>query len=372
MRTIKFLIVKEFRQIFRNKTLLPLIFFMPVMQLLILPYAADFDVKNINISIVDHDHSSYSRNLITKILSSGYFRMAEYNEVYSKTFKKIESDKSDLILEIPLGFESNLARESRQKLFISINAINGTKALMGNEYLNQIIADYNSDIRLDIAPAQQFSSAASIALDFLYWYNIHLNYKLFMVPGILVMLVTLVCALLCSLNIVREKEVGTLEQINVTPIHKFQFIIGKLVPFWFLGIFMFSLGLTIARLVYGIIPLGNIALLYGFLSIYLIAMLGFGFLISTFAETQQQAVTIVFLFILVFFLMSGLFTPIESMPPWAIYIAQSNPVTYFVDVVRMIVLKGSSLKDIRNHIIIISGFAILFNALAIYNYKKTS
>jgi len=187
------------------------------------------------------------------------------------------------------------------------------------------------------------------------------------------MLVTLICSLLCSLNIVKEKEVGTLEQINVTPIRKYQFILGKLIPFLLIGLFMFSVGFfLIARLIFNIAPLGNTGLLYGYLAVYLIAMLGFGFLISTYAETQQQAVVLVFLFILVFFLMSGLFTPIESMPGWAMVIARCNPVTYFVAVMRMIVLKGSGFGDIRIHFLITAGFALLFNGWAIINYKKTS
>jgi ABC-2 type transport system permease protein len=181
------------------------------------------------------------------------------------------------------------------------------------------------------------------------------------------------CTLICALNIVKEKESGTIEQINVTPVKKYQFILAKLIPFWIIGMFEFSLGLfLVARLVYGIIPVGSIELLYAFLSCYLVAMLGFGLLLSTYAETQQQAMTISFFFVMIFLLLSGLFTSIDSMPGWAKVLAQCNPVTYFIDVVRMIVLKGSGFRDIKYHFLIIIGFALVFNSWAILNYRKTS
>ena len=194
-----------------------------------------------------------------------------------------------------------------------------------------------------------------------------------MVPGILVFLVTMIGAYMCALNLVKEKEVGTIEQINVTPIKKYHFILGKLIPFWIIGILVFSVGLfVIGRWVYGIIPLGNIGILYAFLAIYLIAVLGIGLLISTYSNSQQQAMSLAFFFMMIFLLMSGLFTSIDSMPEWAKWIARLNPVTYFIEVMRMLVMKGSGFDDIKNHFIIMAGFAIFFNGWAIINYKKTS
>jgi len=194
-----------------------------------------------------------------------------------------------------------------------------------------------------------------------------------MVPGILAVLVTMVAGFMSSLNIVREKEIGTIEQINVTPIRKFHFIVGKLVPFWLIGVFVFTVGLFgISRLFYGIVPLGSVALLYGFLAIYLVALLGFGLLVSTYSDTQQQAMSVAFFFIMIFMLMSGLFTPIDSMPPWAQVIAHLNPVTYFIDVMRSIVLKGSGFRDLQRDFYIIVAFAVVLNGWAILNYRKTS
>lgn len=373
MRTLKFLLQKEFKQIFRNKSLLPLIFAIPIVQLLILPLAADYEVKNINISIVDHDHSAYSQKLISKIGSSGYFRLTDYSPSFTAAFKQIEKEKADLVLEIPKGFEDNLIRENRQQLFIAVNAINGVKAGLGGAYLNQIIAAFNNDIRLQWVQPEKFDPMPVITVASSNWFNQNMNYRFFMVPAILVVLVTMVGAYMCALNIVKEKEVGTIEQINVTPIRKYQFILGKLIPFWIIGMIVFSIGLfLIARLVYHIIPVGSLLLLYSYLSVYLVALLGLGLLISTMAETQQQAMSVAFFFIMIFMLMSGLFTSIDSMPQWAYVIAKFSPVTYFIEVVRMIVLKGSGFSDIRYHFLIMIGFAVLLNGWAILNYKKTS
>lgn len=373
MRTLKFLLIKEFKQIFRNKSLLPLIFMVPIVQLLILPLAANFEIKNINLSVVDHDHSPYSQKLIDKILSSSYFRLASYNNSFKGAFKQIESDKSDLVLEIPEGFEDGMVRENRQKLFIAVNAINGTKANLGGAYLGTIIMNYNSDIRLNWALPGRLSTVTTLEVAPINWFNRFLNYNLFMVPGILVILVTIMCTLLCAINIVKEKEDGTIEQINVTPIKKHIFILGKLIPFWIIGMFEFSLGLfVIARLVYGIIPLGSLPALYTFLGLYLIAMLGFGLLLSTYSSSQQQAMSMAFFFIMIFILMSGLFTAVENMPEWAQVIARCNPVTYFMQVVRMIVLKGSNFADVKYHLLIISVFTFIFNSWAVLNYRKAN
>ncbi len=372
MRVLKYLLVKEFKQIFRNKALLPVIFVMPVIQLLIMPLAADYEIKNINISVVDHDRSPYSRALISKITASGYFKLADYSNSFKEAFTQIERDQSDLILEIPRGFESNLTREGRQKLFIAVNAINGTKAGLGGNYLSAIIASFNKDI-ITLYQTGKPIKQPSIQATVINWFNPYLNYQFFMVPAILVILVTMVGAYMCALNIVKEKEVGTIEQINVTPIKKHHYILGKLIPFWIIGMVVFTIGFFgISWLVYGIIPLGSLALLYSYLALYLVALLGFGLLLSTYAETQQQAMSLAFFFMLIFILMSGLFTPIESMPAWAKVIAAFNPVTYFVEVMRMVVLKGSGLVNIQYHFLVMGLFAIVFNTWAILSYQKTS
>lgn len=372
MRTLKFLLQKEFKQIFRDKIIIVLILVIPTIQLLILPLAANYEVKNINLAVVDNDHSTFSQKLISKITASGYFRLTGYNVSFNDAFKLIEKDRADLILEIPRGFERNLVRESEQKLFIAVNAINGVKANLGGAYLNTIIRDFNGELRLQLISSPGLNNASTIEITSSNWYNPNMSYHIFMVPGILAILVTMVGGFLSALNIVKEKEMGTIEQINVTPIKKYHFILGKLIPFWCLGLLVFSVGLTISWLVYGIIPVGSLFVLYGFIAIYLLAILGFGLLISTFCENQQQAMFIAFFFVMIFILLGGLFTSIDSMPEWAKIIARLNPVSYLIEVVRMVILKGSSFKDIRYHLFIISIFAVVLNSLAVWNYRKTS
>lgn len=371
MRTIRFLLEKEFRQIFRNRTLLALILVVPVVQLLILPLAADYEVRNISLAVVDHDHSSYTRQLVQKIDASGYFRIAPYTATYGEALKLMEEDRADIILELPAGFESRLVREGGERILVAANAINGVKAGLGSNYLSQIIAGWNRDIRLEWLPVQHFEAATQIEVVTAAWYNPFLDYRLFMVPGILAVLVTMIGGYMSALNIVKEKEIGTIEQINVTPIRKHHFILGKLIPFWVLGIVIFSIGLLgVSALVYGIWPKGNVLLLYAFLAVYLVAVLGFGLLVSTYADTQQQAMSVAFFFIMIFLLMSGLFTSIDSMPEWARIIARCNPVTYFVEVMRMIVLKGSGFRAIAPHLGIVLLMGVVLNAWAILNYRK--
>jgi len=372
MRTIRFLLQKEFKQIFRNKAILAMVMVMPVMQLLILPMAANYEVKNVNVAVIDNDHSSYSQKLISKITASGYFRLTGYDFSFKQAFKLIETDDADLILEIPQGFERNLVRENEQKLFIAVNAINGTKANLGGVYLASVIKDFNGDVRLQLVQKGRFNQQPEIDIASSNWFNPLLNYHVFMVPGILAILVTMVGGFLSALNIVKEKEVGTIEQINVTPIKKHHFILGKLIPFWILGNVVFTLGLIVAWAVYGIVPVGNLFLLYGFISVYLLAVLGFGLLISTFCDTQQQAMFIMFFFMMVFILMGGLFTSIDSMPDWAKVVTKFNPVSYLIEVMRMIVLKGSGFRDILKQLGIIAVFAAVLNSWAVFNYKKTS
>jgi ABC-2 type transport system permease protein len=372
MRTLQFLLQKEFRQIFRNKAIVAIILVVPIVQLLILPLAANYEVKNINLALVDNDHSEYSQKLVSKITASGYYRLTGFSTSFKYAFKLIEADKADLILEIPHGFQQNLIKENEQKLFVAVNAINGTKANLGGAYLNTIIRNFNDDIRMQLMEPGKFNFSPAIEITSSNWFNPLMNYRIFMVPGILAVLVTMIGSYLSALNIVKEKEIGTIEQINVSPIKKHHFILGKLIPFWILGLIVFSLGLLVSWLVYGITPLGSIILLYGFVAVYLLAVLGLGLLISTFSDTQQQAMFIAFFFLIIFILMGGLFTPIDSMPDWAKAVTKLNPVSYLIDVMRMIILKGSGIKDVQNHLYIIMLFAIILNSWAVWNYKKTS
>ncbi|MFD2514835.1 ABC transporter permease [Pontibacter locisalis] len=372
MRTLLFLLQKEFRQIFRDKAILRMIFAMPILQLVVLPWAADYEMKNIRLSVVDHDRSSYSQKLVNKITSSGYFQLNTYTSSFADALDEVEKDRADLILEIPAKFEKTLIREDEATLFMALNAINGVKANLGGAYLRSIIQDYNREVRMDWIQLPRFNTEARIEVAPSNWYNPLLNYQYFMVPGILVILVTLVGSFLTALNIVREKEVGTMEQINVTPIKKHHFILGKLIPFWILGLVVLTIGFLISWVVYGIVPLGSFVTIYVFAAVYLLAVLGLGLLISSYADSQQQAMLISFFMMMVFILLSGLYTSIDSMPKWAQYITYLNPVAYFIEVIRLVVLKGAGLYEIRQQLLIITGFAVVLNAWAVLSYRKRS
>jgi ABC-2 type transport system permease protein len=370
MRTLKFLLQKEFRQIFRDKAILRIIFIMPVIQLILLPWAADYEVKNIHLGVVDNDHSSYSRQLISKITASGYFQLDDYTSSYATALKGIEKGKIDLILEIPISFEKQLVKEDASTLSMSVDAINGVKAILGSAYLRSIIGDFNQEIRTKWIQLPRFSPETNIAVTSSNWFNPLMNYKYFMVPGILVILLTMVGSFLSCLNIVKEKEIGTIEQINVTPIKKYEFILGKLIPFWIIGIAVLSIGLGISFVVYGIRPAGSLLTIYVFAAVYLLAVLGLGLLVSTYTSNQQQAMLMSFFLMMIFILLGGLYTSIDSMPAWARAITRINPVSYFIDVMRMVVLKGSGLREIKDQLLIMLGFAVILNSWAVINYRK--
>ena len=374
MKIIGYIIQKEFRQIFRNKGMLPVIFILPLIQLLILSNAATFDVKNISFAYIDSDKTSTSRALVDKFEASTYFNVLENFPSQKIAEEAMKSGEVDVILEIPLYFERNLVKNRKTDLALYLNAIDGAKAGIENVYVQQIVKEYNKSIMIDLV--SQGNNQAADQIDVItvpsFWYNNTLNYKTFMVPGILVLLVTMITIFLSGMNIVREKEIGTLEQINVTPIKKHQFIIGKLFPFWMLGLVILTVGLLIAKIIFKVPMLGNIALIYLFTSVYLLVILGMGLLISNFTNTQQQAMFIAWFFMVIFILMSGLFTPIESMPVWAQNITLFNPIRYFVEIIRMVMLKGSGLQDIIPKFAIITFYAVIMNGLAVWSYKKTN
>jgi ABC-2 type transport system permease protein len=369
MKVLRYILKKEFKQIFRDKTILAMMFAMPTIQLIILPLAMNFDVKNVNLAVVDNDHSSYSRQMIAKIAASGYFRIVAAESSFKRALKYIEREKADLVLEIPAGFERNLVREGQQKVGVSVDAINGTKAAIGGSYLQSVIIGFNKDIPIN---AGRKPAAGAIDITYSNWFNPLAEYRFYVVPAVLVLLLTLIGGFMSALNIVREKEVGTIEQINVTPIQKWEFILGKLIPFWVVGMIVFTLGLLVAWGLYGIWPVGSFVTLYIFAAIYLVALLGFGLLVSTYTNNQLQAMFVAFFFMMIFMLMSGLFTSVDSMPAWAKVIANLTPVTHFIKVIRMIVLKGSGFADVQLEFLYLLIFAVLLNGWAIFNYRKTS
>jgi len=371
MRTILFIVQKEFLQIFRNKSMLPLIFAMPIIQLLILANAATYEIENINLHMVDNDLSSYSQQLAGKLEASPYFRLVNHSFSHDAAFQDLLTEKADLILTIPSGFEKDLLTTNKAQLHLSLNAINGSKAGVANSYIQTIIQDFNQHIRTNWLNQPKGTLPMHIDVTYANWYNPDMDYQTFMVPGIMVLLVTMIGMFLSGMNIVKEKEIGTIEQLNVTPIKKHHFIIGKLLPFWVIAIGELAFGLLVGIWAFNVPVVGSIGLIFIFAAVYLLVVLGIGLLVSTFTDTQQQAMFISWFFLVIFILMSGLFTAIENMPAWAQKITWFNPVAYFVEVIRMVMLKGSGFAEISWHFTVMIVFAVIINTLAVWNYRKT-
>ena len=364
MRIVFFLVQKEFLQIFRNKFMLPMLLVMPVVQTVLLSFAANYEIKNLSLGVVDHDLSPLSRQLVAKFGASGYFKVQQVSFSAKEADEDLARDRTDLILEIPPHFERDLVREGNAAVSITANAINATKAGLGLGYANGMVRDFNQSL------ATGSQRPAGIEVTYSNWYNPRLDYKTFMVPGILGEIIALIICFLTALNIVREREVGTIEQLNVTPIQKWQFILGKLLPFWMISLVMMTVGLTVGWLIFRIPMLGDLRLVFLYTLVFAPCMLGLGFLISNFAESQQQAMFTAWFFLIIFILMCGLFTPADSMPQWAQYLNMLNPVKYFVEFMRLVLLKGAGFAEIRQNLFTVLGYALVVNSLAVWSYRK--
>jgi len=370
MKTILYLVQKEFLQIFRDKMMLPVIFAIPVFQLLILSYTATFEIKKIDLGIADLDQSATSSDLISRFSASPFYIMKEIKGNYQELEEQMQSGELEQIIYIPQGFEKKLFTKNNTAVQVVTDAINGSAASLMSAYSMRIISDYNKQFLVKelFMPMDYKNINTEVA----YWYNPDLNYKTFMVPGILVLLVTVIGLFLSAMNIVKEKEIGTIEQLNVTPIKKYQFIIGKLLPFWIIAMFDLLLGLLLARFVFMVPMIGSISLVIGVAAIYLVLVLGMGLFISSISNNQQQSMFISWFFVMIFILLSGLFTAVENMPQWARALNVVNPIAYFIKFMRLVLLKGSSFADVSHLIASISIYALFMISLATWRYRKVS
>ena len=372
---MKYLIEKEFKQLFRNPFIPKLIILFPCMIMILMPWAASLEIKNIRLDIVDGDHSAMSMKLVDKVMASTYFHVKACPDTYDEGLRHVEEGKADIILEIPRGFERDWMQGRSPRVLIAANAVNGTKGGMGSSYLASIVSDYARSLDAGRRPAEGASSVVRLPqaeVRILNLFNPWLNYKLFMVPALMVMLLTLMCGALPALNVVGEKEAGTIEQINVTPVGKFTFICAKLVPYWLIGLVVRTICFLLAWLLYGILPAGHFWTIYMFSVIFLLLISGFGLVVSNYSSTLQQAMFVMFFFILILVLMSGLFTPIHSMPRWAQVITYINPLRYFVEVMRTVYLRGGGFTDLFPQLGALIAFAVEFNLWAVISYRKSS
>lgn len=370
MRTVLFLVEKELRQLRRNRTLLTLLLLAPLLQLLLLSYAANYEIRNLALTVVDHDHTSASRRLVAKFQYTDYFRVQAVRASVDEAERDLLLDHADLVLVVPRGFDRGLVRDRHAQVQVLVNAINSVKAGLAASYAAAVVQAYQREV----APAASVTAAVPAGLEVVpaYWYNPRLNYRTFMVPGLLVELVSIIVAFVATLNIVREKELGTIEQLNVTPIRKWQFILGKLLPFWLAGLYQLAVGLLLARYLFQVPMVGSVALLYVITAGYLVIPLGLGLLISAVSATQQQAMFVAWFCIMIFVLLCGLFTPIEYMPRWAQTLDLLNPLQYIIRIARLILLKGATFQHVLPDVLVLLAMAVGVNALAVWRYRKTT
>jgi ABC-2 type transport system permease protein len=363
MRRIWFLAQAEVLHVIRDRATLAQVLVVPIVQMLVLANAATFDIRQTPTWIVDLDRTSVSRALVSRIAASGHFDVVGTQPSSAAADASMLAGKTTLVLTIPRDFERSLTRNRAADVQLTVNAEKGSAAGIVQSYAAAIVTNYAAALN---GPG----GAAPLEIRTRMRYNAVRNYKHYMVPGILVALVTIIASLLTSQNIAREKELGTLEQLNVTPITRGQFIAGKLLPYWCLGIVELALGLGVGVLAFGVPVRGSVLLLFGVAGVYLLVALGIGLFISALVRTQQQAMFVTFFIVHIYLLMSGLFTPVDSMAPWVQAVSQANPVRHFVTISRAILMKGAGLQDIAQPFVILVVSAVLVLTVAVRQYRK--
>jgi ABC-2 type transport system permease protein len=370
VRTLLFLLEKEFRQIFRDRQIMAMILVLPILQLVVLANAATFEVKQARFALVDHDHSPASRSLVERFTASGRFLLGQRYASTERATEALRAGEHRMVLEVPNGFAVDLERDRSASVLLVLDAVDGATAGILNAYAGTILQRFQHELGATVqarrGTVQNPGARGSVS----YRFNPELSYRDYMVPGILVELVTMVGLLLSALNIVREKEIGTLEQLNVTPMTKSQFIAAKLIPFWLLGLVALTVGLVVARLLFYVPFRGSLLLVFAIGALYLLVMVGLGLAISTVSDTQQQATFLATFVLIVCILLSGLFTPAESMPRWAQILTLFNPLFHFVAVMRKVLLMGTGLAGIHTHVLYLAAFAATVLPAAAWRYRK--
>jgi ABC-2 type transport system permease protein len=380
MRTLGFLLRKEFLQIVRDRAMLRLLIIVPVMQLLVLGSAATFEIRRTPLYVIDHDQTSSSRGLVERLVASGRFEAVDASQSPALADRAMLAREVAAIVQIPHDFERDLVRTSSAPVQLVLDAEDGAAAGIRRAYALQILERYSAELASTIGPAAGIAApaqpagvpAARIDLRLRGWFNPELRYTDFMVPGILVLLITVVATAVGSMNIVREKEIGTLEQLNVTPVTRGQFIAAKLIPFWIIALVDLALGLGVGRLVVDVPVRGSLLLVFGAAMVYLVAALAIGLWISTRVETQQQAMLASFSINMIYLLMSGLFTPLQSMPRWAQWIAELSPLKHFIVIMRGVLIMGAGLAEVAAPLGVLALYGTLVLALAVRQYSKTA
>lgn len=365
MRAFVVLLQKEFLQIRRNPFLPRLIVVFPILIMLVMPLIMTMDVRNVDVVAVDLDRSTTSRRILSHVGASAYFTMICTTSEFGEAQRLLEKGKADVIVQIPRDFERSLATGAPERIHIAANGVDATKGSLGMQYLVRSIARTLEELRGERAPA-----CGSDLITIQNRFNPTLNYRHYMIPALMIMLFILLCGFLPALSIVGEKERGTIEQINVTPVGRLTFTLAKLIPYWLIGLFVLTVAMTVAWLVYGLAPTGSVGAVYLGALLFILTISGFSLTIANFSQTMQQTMFVMYFFIMIFMLMSGLLTPIDSMPEWAQQITFALPPRYFVEILRSVYLKGTTVAELWRCYVALGLFALLFNGLAAVTYRK--
>lgn len=373
----------EVLHVVRDRATLAQIIIMPLVQLLVLSNVATFAVRSTPAYIVDYDRTSTSRGIASRLQASRWFDIVGQSMSADSAQRALLGGDVTMVMTIPNDFERDLVHDGVAHVQLEVNTAKGSAAGIAQAYVQQILTEYAAELAPRIHPTLRTvhdepedvpptPSLGTLDIRTRGWYNAQLDYKQYMVPGILVALVTIIGSLLTAQNLAREKEVGTIEQLNVTPISRAQFITAKLLPFWVLALIDLVLGLVVGRVILGVAIRGNPLLLMFCAAVYLIVPLGIGLWISTLVDTQQQAMFVNFFLTMIYLLMSGLFTPIESMPHWLQVASLLNPVRHFVTISRGILIRGAGFTEIEQPLAILAVYGAVVLTLAVRQYHKTS
>ena len=353
---LKDILKKEMRQFRRNEFMPRTVIMFPIVIMLLMPLVANMEVRNVNVAVVDEDGQDLSQLFVQRVQASENLSLEGIYRSYDEALQRVEECEADIIVEIPNGF----SRGERQKINVSANAVNSTKGSLGLQYVMQIIND-----SMQATTGQQPSD-----MSVRYLYNDTLNYRHFMIPALMIMLIIAICGFLPALNMVSEKELGTIEQINVTPVSKFTFTMSKLLPYWVIGLVVVSIGMLVGWLVYGLAPACSLLTIYAATFIFSVVMSSMSISVANVSHNMQQVMFVMFFFVIVFILMSGMLTPVQSMPAWAQNLSLAIPSRYFIDIMRASYLRGANIADQWLWFTIMTAFAVGFSAIAALTYQK--
>ena len=357
--TLRYLLQKEFIQIRRNPVLPRLIILFPILIMCVMPWVMNLEVKHVAVDVVDNDRSTRSQQLVQSIAVSKYFSFHGQPSTYREALRDIERSQADIAIVIPHGYSRDLTLGRKPQILIAANAVNGTKGAIGSVYLARLVT----------ASAFPLASIRS-EVSTLFLHNQHFDFKLFMIPALLAIVMMMMTGYLPTLNIVGEKEAGTIEQINVTPVKKSTFILAKLLPYWLIALFIITACLALSWLIYGITPAGSVALVYLLSMLLAVFFSSLGLIISNYSDTMQQAVFVMWFFVMILMLLSGLFTPIRSMPTAAYLTTYINPVSYFIEAMRTVFVRGGNFSSIAHQVLALSLIGLFMSGWAVLSYKK--